>query len=200
MPAVVTWTRDRILASIRASAVDGVAKAEDMTLCVVARRKFGSWAASCRAAGVRAARDIPESRYCAVTGCGRAPRSRTAPHCEMHYYRLRRRGDVRPQERRTRRTLAANGYILASRRGHPVEGGGSVAYEHRVVLFDEIGPGVHACRWCGREVDWAKSYPTDPAGLVVDHLNGVKTDNRPDNLAPSCGRCNLARGAATGVR
>ena len=32
--------------------------------------------------------------------------------------------------------------------------------------------------------------------IVVDHLNEVKTDNRPENLVISCNRCNRARGAA----
>src|SRR3990167_11499676 len=25
---------------------------------------------------------------------------------------------------------------------------------HRIVLYDQIGPGTHACHWCGRLVTW----------------------------------------------
>ena len=37
---------------------------------------------------------IPNNGKCAVEGCNKPPRSRTSPHCEMHYGRLRRTGTL----------------------------------------------------------------------------------------------------------
>lgn len=67
------------------------------------------------------------------------------------------------------------------------------AYEHRVVLYDAIGPGPHECHWCGTRIDWL--VKGDPANLLPDHLNGDGSDNRIDNLVPSCMPCNSARGS-----
>ena len=49
--------------------------------------------------------------------------------------------------------------------GHPLAQADGQAYTHRIVLFEKIGPGVHACHWCGREVEWnapasGASWPT----------------------------------------
>lgn len=78
--------------------------------------------------------------------------------CEIHYGRWRRTGDpmlVRPAGRRSKpkgRTLHSSGYILI---------GGKL--EHRLVMEQKLG------------------RPLAP-GENVHHINGVKHDNRPENL------------------
>lgn len=55
--------------------------------------------------------------------------------------------------------------------------------EHRKVLYDSIGSGIHPCHDCGELVEWG-------VDLRVEHLNWDRTDNRPENLAPVCSSCN----------
>ncbi|MET7742001.1 HNH endonuclease signature motif containing protein [Streptomyces sp. NPDC005385] len=91
-------------------------------------------------------------------------------------------------------TDAKSGYVTHIGYAHPVANASGITRHHRIVLWDKIGPGEHACHWeCGTTVSWDKTYPHDPNGMVVDHVNGDKSDNRPENLVPSCGRCNLTR-------
>ena len=54
---------------------------------------------------------------------------------------------------------------------------------HRIILFEAIGPGKHPCHHCGKTVTWSES-------LHVDHLDRNPANNSPENLAPSCIRCN----------
>jgi hypothetical protein len=127
--------------------------------------------------------------------------------CSLHYERVRTGGsaDGAPREARgpvKYRHLSVDGYwVIKASDDHPL-----VAYstrtpsrrawlaEHRVVLFDAIGPGAHPCHWCARPVRWDRSWAKAIDGLVVDHLNDVKTDNRIENLVASCGVCNSHRG------
>jgi len=57
-------------------------------------------------------------------------------------------------------------------------------FEHRAVLYDEIGGGGHPCHYCGIVVYWQYD-------LVVDHVDEDKTNNSPANLVPSCTPCNI---------
>lgn len=75
--------------------------------------------------------------------------------------------------------------FLTSQYGHPLSGDNGVVQEHRKVLYDKIGPGFHPCHWCGKQISWGGS-----GGINVDHLNGVKDDNRSENLVVSCCLCN----------
>lgn len=77
---------------------------------------------------------------------------------------------------------------------HPLAGIRGYVSEHRVVLYDKIGPGEHPCHWCGKTVRWFKQA-RNLAGvvLVVDHVNSDEHDNRPENLVPSCQGCNGTR-------
>lgn len=79
------------------------------------------------------------------------------------------------------------GYVmLTGVYDHPLSNKAGVVAEHRKVLFDKIGPGPHPCHWCENALDWA-------SGLCVDHLDDQTGNNHPDNLVPSCLRCNWGR-------
>lgn len=85
--------------------------------------------------------------------------------------------------------------------GHPLLAPGAtqpVIAEHRVILYARIGPGTHPCHHCGTPVTWTTNGVV-PGALITDHLNRDPSDNRPENLVPSCWSCNM-RNAARALR
>jgi hypothetical protein len=100
--------------------------------------------------------------------------------------------DVPPRKQgpRGRGTLTDDGYVALRKAGHALATSGGHLLEHRMVLFDAIGPGEHACNWCDVSVRW------EDRTLEVDHLNGRRADNRRENLVPACHACNARRSHA----
>lgn len=135
-------------------------------------------------------------RKCAVPDCPAESRSNIG-YCVKHYARWKRHGDPlvclvpRPPEQER---LGSNGYLKCRRPEHPTADGKGETYVHRYVLYEKIGPGWHPCYFCGRLVSWDRRYPGDEDGLTVEHIDHVKTNNDPVNLAPCCGYCNLQEG------
>jgi hypothetical protein len=82
-------------------------------------------------------------------------------------------------------------YIYLYRPGHPIADKTGKVQQHRMVVYDDIGPGPHPCHWCGVLVDWGGK-----AGINVDHLDGDPSNNGRENLVPSCQSCNKSRAAA----
>lgn len=128
---------------------------------------------------------------CTIEGCD-------APHegkglCNRHFLRWKKHGDpetviVRPRVG----CINPDGYRVLGWKDHPLASKPGLVLEHRVLLYDAIGPGVHPCHHCGRPVDWARSYPKDPDALVVDHLDHDRSNNDLANLVPSCQPCNVS--------
>jgi hypothetical protein len=111
----------------------------------------------------------------------------------MHYHRQYRHGDVNAVAHKSGVTASmGRRYRTRYAPTHPLASKHGIVYEHRQVLYDAIGGGVHHCFWCGTDVEWAPKG--DPKELQPDHLNGDGADNRIENLVPSCRRCNTTRG------
>lgn len=129
---------------------------------------------------------------CVVPGCQNLRGGYRSGICNSCYYRLKR---TRSLDKRAwkYRALSSHGYVALYKREHPLATASGFVYEHRQVLYDAIGSGPHACRWCGTPVDWIKGRCIRGA-LVPDHIDGVKTNNALDNLVPACNSCNVARG------
>lgn len=83
--------------------------------------------------------------------------------------------------------ITAAGYVKLLHRNHPLASKEGHVFEHRAVVYAKHDGRCPDCFWCGAKLDWEEA--------VVDHLNEVKSDNRPDNLLIACNPCNRARGA-----
>lgn len=130
---------------------------------------------------------------CAIEACEKPVRSARATLCAMHYHRQYRHGSIERSARVTG-VSASHGrhYQMTYLPQHPLAAKNGKTYEHRRVLFDQIGPGAHPCHWCTSPVRWeAPRFAVDE--LQVDHINGRTDDNRIENLVPSCRRCNVTR-------
>lgn len=110
-----------------------------------------------------------------------AYRTKTCPTCGGSFsYEVRKGSDRKHCSAACRVAhLLEHGHPLANSRGN--------VYEHRKVMYDKVGNGPISCFWCAVGLTWPDA--------VVDHLNEVKGDNRPDNLVISCNDCNRARGS-----
>lgn len=131
---------------------------------------------------------------CMLPECDKPARSNAGSLCKMHYHRQYRHGSTDKVATRSGVT-ASHGrrYVSKYVPGHPLAGSNGKAYAHRLVLFDAIGPGEHACHWCDVTISWDKTRGEDGV-LNVDHLNAIGDDNRIENLVPCCVSCNTARG------
>lgn len=128
---------------------------------------------------------------CSVDGCAEQPRRNgmCAPHSEQ----FRTWGD--PLKRPTRGPNGAgstrkDGYRTLTLHGHPLANCWGAVLEHRVILYDKIGPGEHPCHWCGKVVSWE---PGRAAGITVDHVDFDRSNNSHGNLVPACNACNVRR-------
>lgn len=185
------WTKQACINGLQEASVDGVvsssaASGVAASLPAMARRRFGSFAAACRAAGlVCASESRPRFDVCTAPGCENKTRSVGCQYCEMHYGRQRRNGTL--HNRKPEPTIEhTSGYLLAYAPDHPLAKGAR-AYEHRIVYYDAHGEGPFDCNWCGKRVGWEDMH--------VDHVNADRADNRLENLVASCPTCNQARGA-----
>lgn len=133
---------------------------------------------------------------CAVDGCHRNARSKSAAHCEAHYYRIRRNGTlaltanmqppcgppIRPEP-----YSDAAGYLTIYAPWHTLTQGkeNKGLREHRAVMFREHGYGPYVCHWCAAALTWDE--------MDIDHLDDNRQNNDPGNIVAACHGCNVRR-------
>lgn len=132
----------------------------------------------------------PSTRYgpCSVEGCAGLATRIAFGKCESHYIRNRRTGNL-VRIRKPRR-INKSGYELEPNADHPLASNNGYLYIHRGVAWDKHSGICPPCFWCNKEISWKLCH--------IDHLNGVKHDNRADNLEVTCAQCNRMRGASWG--
>lgn len=81
-------------------------------------------------------------------------------------------------------------YRMLHRPGHPLAGKSPYIPEHRALLWDKIGPGVHPCHHCSVPLEWLPGSKNRRGVLTVDHVDRNSHNNALENLVPSCQRCN----------
>jgi len=97
---------------------------------------------------------------CSVDGCTSLRLARGL--CSKHYARLKSTG-VTDRQPRQPSLVNKHGYWMLYRPDHPQSYSTGYVAEHRMVMSDLLGRPL-------------------VAGENVHHVNGVKTDNRPENL------------------
>jgi hypothetical protein len=122
-----------------------------------------NWARTIRFGMCRRHEDRP---LCDVAGCGRSIKTIKSGLCGMHSHRLKRYGDVGPAhaliEDRGVGHLNRDGYRLVIS-PDVVKGRRRQVMEHRLVMEQHLG---------------RRLWPDE----VVHHINGVRDDNRIENL------------------
>lgn len=105
------------------------------------------------------------SKPCGVEGCTRSPRGRRSV-CPMHSERKRRTGEYGPPQPLTLQgqgwRMHPDGYRMLYRPDHPLASKQGYVMEHRLVCFEA-------------------GLLSDPE-LQIHHRNGIKHDNRLENL------------------
>ena len=104
------------------------------------------------------------AKPCEVDGCEKAARSKGL--CTSHYAKMRRWGTPvppeRPKPKHTKRD-SRSGYVMVKAPDSPMAMSNGYVVEHRLVMAEMIG----------RPLEKFEN---------VHHINGVKDDNRPENL------------------
>ncbi len=125
--------------------------------------------------------------WCRIASCIKPVTRPAMGLCEMHYYRRHRHGSVDAVRKARVVRRIDRGYVSLRMPEHPLANDGWV-YEHRYVMYGEVGAGPQKCWWCGVELQWDWN-------LNVDHLDYDRSNNDPANLVISCRACNIGRGA-----
>lgn len=122
---------------------------------------------------------------CEVENCEKPVRCKNL--CQLHYDRMRRYGRLDNIKAKAGSGYTRNnGYRARYNPTHVLSKNCNWVYEHRLVLFEEIGYGPHQCSICGTLINWGYD-------LQVDHIDFDRQNNALENLRPTCGPCNRQR-------
>lgn len=124
---------------------------------------------------------------CHVEGCERECMYKAARMCQMHYFRVMRNGITgKLPTSRKQRIKTPNGYIRVFDKGHPLADKGGYVFEHRHIMWAEIGSCCRPCEICARSETWSTCH--------VDHIDEDRENNERSNLRILCRGCNTKRG------
>lgn len=123
---------------------------------------------------------------CAVEGCERDALYKGEQLCQKHYFRKWRNGTTNLVRTRKYRLQNPKGYQRIYEPNHPLSDKRGYVYEHRAVLYSKIGDVPFTCDLCGVTLTWSTCH--------VDHIDNDVTNNKEENLRPTCSTCNTRRG------
>ena len=126
---------------------------------------------------------------CKVAGCGSDATRIKHQMCEKHYMRQRRNGSTakKGHAKAGKLTHSGGNYYLIYAPNHELRRASPRIYEHRFIYYEAHGEGPFRCYHCGADQTWDTMH--------IDHLDDNPRNNSIDNLACSCPKCNLIRGA-----
>lgn len=124
---------------------------------------------------------------CKIDECGRDAMYAAQQVCQKHYFRFMRTGSYELGPVTNGEPIVTpNGYVRIYAPEHPLASAGRPrVFEHRVVVYDDVGPGEHPCELCGKVVTWAT--------LHIDHIDEDRRNNIRTNLRVTCRGCNTSR-------
>jgi hypothetical protein len=96
-----------------------------------------------------------------------------------------------------RRVGTPSRYRMVYAPGHPLAPRSPYVPEHRLLMWNQLGPGSHPCHYCGRSLAWRPGEGVGGDALVIDHLDRDPSNNKLGNLVASCTSCNLRNAART---
>lgn len=122
---------------------------------------------------------------CKVDGCDRDAQYKSDQICQKHYFRMMRFGTFDLTRKARPRFLNPDGYALVHAPGHPLTQRNNYVFEHRKIVYDDIGDIVPDCELCGVSLNWNSAR--------IDHIDRDIQNNDRSNLRPLCNTCNTWR-------